>query len=105
MGRRLNREVLFIAYCQGVDIGNSTPIITRDPVTGESTTFYAPRIKKASYRDLARRFGCTVRAIEKIGSQYHFYRRRKSMYYRSNIRVPDWDLCQNHLTSDQLLRK
>lgn len=105
MGKRLDRETLFIAYCQGVDTSKSSPIVVRDPETGKSTKMYFPRVKKASYRDLARRFGCTVRAIEKIGSQYQFYRRRKSMYYGSNIRVSDWDRCSNHLTSDQLLRK
>lgn len=79
MGRNMRGDYIemYKFYFLGMRTGLVTPLDLRDPMTNKICHFNLPQYKKASYRDVAKRFGYSVRQIEKIGAKNKWYLQRK----------------------------
>ena len=77
-------------YFLGVRTDHETSLSIVDPTTREIKHFSLPTYKRASYRDVARHFGYSLRQIEKIGSRERWYLQRKYLHLKAMNRLP-WD--------------
>lgn len=92
MGRsiRVDRLDMFKFYFLGMRTDQETSLSIVDPITREVKHFSLPTYKRASYRDVARHFGYSVRQVEKIGKKYKWYLQRKYFPLKVMNRLP-WD--------------
>ena len=92
MGRsiRVDRLEMYKFYFLGMRTDQETSLSIVDPITREVKHFSLPTYKRASYRDVARHFGYSVRQVEKIGKKYKWYLQRKYFHLKVMNRLP-WD--------------
>jgi hypothetical protein len=93
MGRARKKDYtdMFMYYFQGTRKNTEARLSIIDPQTQELRHFPIPQYKKTSYRDVARRFGYSLRQIEKIGSRNHWYLKRKYFHLKVTNQLP-WNL-------------
>lgn len=92
MGRSMKGDYveMYKFYFMGMRTEETLSMDIVDPLTREVRHFSLPQYKRASYRDVARHFGYSVRQIEKIGKKYKWYLQRKYFPLKVMNRLP-WD--------------